>query len=122
MSCLFWNRIFPFLSVQADLIQVIPVHRTQDGQAEEAFIKGIARQASNGFFLHLINPFEDHSHRKVGLEVDFILCQAGHQIVRALKAEEKISLQLFLGGFQFSILKGSSLRRLNSLRTSSMTS
>ena len=80
-----------------------PVHRTQDGQAEKAFIKGSRAKRWTVLFLYLINAGQDLLHRKVGLKVDFILCQAGHQAVRAFEAEKKVSLQLLLCGFQFSM-------------------
>ncbi len=58
----------------------------------------------NGFFLHLINPFEDPTYREVILEVDFILCQTGHQVIRTLEAQEKIPLQLLFCRLQLLIL------------------
>ena len=77
---------------------MISINGAQYGQAEELFVKDFSGQTSNHLFLHLVNSLDHLLHGQIGVEIDLILRQSGHEVVRTLEAEQKIPFQLFFGG------------------------
>jgi hypothetical protein len=81
------------------------VRRSKNRKAEELFIEKFFRQIADNVFPHFVNSLKRSFDGEIGPKIDFIFRKAGHEIIRALEAEEEIPLQLFLGGFQFSVLE-----------------